>query len=286
MRVEFLVCVVVIGVLLIIQYYVIPSKVVARIACRNAGLKPTYAAVIVARRRNPDLLAWTWIAGAQSVDVLVIVHNEEPPDGQVWHKTTTADGLHYVLVSTSATRAHGFRNTLWTPTPIIVGDVCAWDKALFFLSTQTEYTFTWIIEDDVLIPSAFAFTRLHERAVRLKYDVVIASHTSYIESVFWPHWYVQTMHLPTPWFKSMSCAVGLSRAMLCQVHLYAEKYGTLAFHELFFTSLAQTYQMLVHTPRELRTVVWHHQYSCADIAAMPYNWFHPVKKNFSQFQCQ
>lgn len=219
---------------------------------------------------------------ALGVDAFVIVDEEPSTNVPLFALERREYSVAtFVLTNTSAVRAHGFRNAIRTWW--VDSDVSAWDRALFYFSVTSSYDFVWLIEDDVLIPSFEAFQRLHSRVELKHHDLVISSHLSYVESALWSHWYYMVMHLPTPWFKSMSCVAGLSHRMLCQIATYARRHGELAYHEMLFNSIAYHFKLLIYTPMELRTIKWRHEPSCAEIAERPLNWFHPYKWPWRHF---
>lgn len=166
----------------------------------------------------------------------------------------------------------------------------AWDKALYYLCRiDTRHPFAWLIEDDVLIPSATAMERLDARYAG-SCDLATASNAG--EEIGNWHWSQATL-LKRPWRCSKVCAVGISAALMKHVDESVRSLGKVVFVEVLFTTLAAHMGLRAVVAPELATVECAHALPQCDkprncnhimnvadaenVRAFPNNLFHPVK---------
>ncbi|UJR16564.1 hypothetical protein I4U23_003465 [Adineta vaga] len=158
-------------------------------------------------------------------------------------------------------------------------NVSSWDKSLFyFCKLNTNYSFVWLIEDDVFIPSVDAFRVIHQLYWHTS-DLVVKHVDPNLsgERESWAHWHLAYGKLVPPWFKSMVNAVGLSRRLLETVNDYIRWRGDGTYHEYLLQTLSFNQNMTVVSPIELDTLVWGYIHSWEDIKKKANNWWHPVK---------
>jgi hypothetical protein len=85
-----------------------------------------------------------------------------------------------------------------------------------------------------------------------------------------------------PWYRSMVCAMGLSRRLLIEVNQFAKNYDRLGFIEYMFNTLAMHAQLKFYHPLAWsKTITWQHQWTLDDVKQQLSAWYHPVK-NFHQ----
>ncbi|CAF3851448.1 unnamed protein product [Rotaria sordida] len=162
-------------------------------------------------------------------------------------------------------------------------EITSWDKALlYFTLFNNNYTFVWLIEDDVFIPSVQAFRSLHQLYSNTS-DVIVSHNTITLsgDTSTW-HWSLTVGKLVPPCSSSMVNVVGLSRRMLIAIGDYVRWLGEVLFHEFFFNTLAMHLNMTIVTPTELRTLVYRKSYSLQNILKRPNNLWHPVKNYTAQ----
>ena len=163
--------------------------------------------------------------------------------------------------------------------------VHAWDKALFYFNrlSHKKYKFIWFIESDVYIPTIKAFLTVHRHAQKKKYDLVTKENIiekSPRNSTQW-HWPVisKTFVMPTPWYASLSCAIGLSADMMTLVDKYAAANSRLDFLETLFNTIAMHNNMSIWNPLEMESIEccklapW----TCDEIESREHKWIHPIK---------
>lgn len=152
----------------------------------------------------------------------------------------------------------------------------AWDKALyFFCRLSPKYEVVWLMENDVYIPSIEALIstlRLPESS-----DLVVKEHLSNKEQPGWHNWEHANLQLTDPLYKSMVCAVGLSKTLVTEIDTYVGKARKLGFVETFFNSIAAHGNLTVLHPPSLETLQWKHSWTCDDVRNSNMSWFHPVK---------
>ena len=152
----------------------------------------------------------------------------------------------------------------------------AYDKFLFyFCELNPTYDFVWVFEDDVFIPSPQTIVKLHES--NSIYDLVTPNNFQKTDTApdwHWPH--IFNKHEP-PYFYSMVCAAGFSKEMLSAVSEYVKLNKSLFYIEAMFNTLAFHNDLLVSTPRELKSVVYKGEWSLDDFVLLPDSVFHPLK---------
>jgi len=171
---------------------------------------------------------------------------------------------------------YGYRNTIslspqWR-------EVTSWDKALlYFGELQKNYSFVWLIEQDVFIPTIPAFYSLHQLYSNTS-DLVVPHHTINLSgnTSIW-HWSKTIGKFIPPWSCSMVNVIGLSRRLLTAINEYVRWRGEVPFHEFFFNTLAMQLNMNIVTPTELNTILYEANHNLFDVYRHPNNLLHPLK---------
>lgn len=157
-------------------------------------------------------------------------------------------------------------------------EITAWDKTLFYFSVLNKnYSFVWLIENDVFIPSTKAFRSLHELYSNTSDLIVPRNDLNLLGNRSYWLWAMAAGVFTPPWFSSMVNVVGLSRRMLTVIDNYVQWLGEVPFHEFFFHILAMQHNFTVVTPTELSTDVYEAEYDFEDIRKRPNNLWHPAK---------
>jgi hypothetical protein len=157
--------------------------------------------------------------------------------------------------------------------------VTSWDKALLYFSLlNQDYSFVWLIEDDVFIPTVEAFFSLHQLYSNTS-DLIIPRNgiNLYGDTSNW-HWHLIVGKFIPPWSSSMVNAVGLSRRMLLAIDNYVQWLGEVPFHEFFFHTLAIQLNFTMVAPTELSTLVYGIYHSSEKVLKQPNNLWHPMKE--------
>jgi hypothetical protein len=188
---------------------------------------------------------------------------------------------HLVQIDDSICRENGYhgcniddKSTHIRKSPI------AWDKFLFaFCETYTSYEFVWVFEDDCFIPSIEALINLDNKYST--HDLVVPNNRfNEGNQVDW-HWRSIYPIYSGPYYYSMVCACGISRALLNEIKKFKDENGFLFYIEVMFNSLAMKKELSVHTPLELKSIVWLGVWGLDEFLLLPNNIFHP-KKDISQ----
>ncbi|CAF2817658.1 unnamed protein product [Rotaria sp. Silwood2] len=157
-------------------------------------------------------------------------------------------------------------------------EITSWDKTLlYFTLLNNNYTFVWLIENDVFIPSVQAFSSLHQLYSNTSDLIVPRNEINLLGNTSTWLWSMEVGKLILPWSCSMVNVVGLSRRMLIAIADYVHWLGEVPFHEFFFNTLAMHLNMTIVTPTELSTIVYQTFYSLEQIFKQPNNLWHPFK---------
>jgi hypothetical protein len=190
---------------------------------------------------------------------------------------TTSSRLRLLQIENNECIQYGYQKTIslfknWRI-------VTSWDKALlYFCLLNQDYSFVWLIEDDVFIPTVEAFFSLHQLYSNTS-DLIIPRNSLnlYGDTSTW-HWPLIVGKFIPPWSSSMVNAVGLSRRMLLAIDNYVQWLGEVPFHEFFFHTLAIHLNFTMVAPTELSTLVYGIYHSSEKVLKQPNNLWHPMKE--------
>ena len=188
----------------------------------------------------------------------------------------TSSHLRLLQIPNDQCRQYGYQKT--THVEDAPTDIRAWDKAFFYFAVLSKnYSFVWLIEDDVFIPTTRAFLSFHDLYSNSS-DLIITSNELNLlgDQSYW-RWHLPVGKMIIPWSSSMQNVIGLSRRMLIATDDYVRWHGTIPFHEFFFNTLAIQLNVTIRTPPELRTIVYRTTYSYEQVFKQPNNFWHPVK---------
>ncbi|CAF0985691.1 unnamed protein product [Adineta ricciae] len=208
-----------------------------------------------------------------NIDVFVMVD-----DNSFKVPSSETSIVKLVQISNKQCVIHGYQHIMYVYSKPI--QISSWDKSLLYFSKlNTNYSFVWLLENDLFIPSVGAFRAIHELYSNTSDLIVKRVDPNFDgnQEASWPHWKLAYGKLPPPWFESMTNAVGFSRRFLKTVDNYIRWRGIGTFHEYFFQTLGFNENMTVVSPTEFDTLVWRRSYSWQDIERNPSNWWHPVK---------
>jgi hypothetical protein len=153
----------------------------------------------------------------------------------------------------------------------------AYDKALYqFAFIDTNYDFVWFLEDDVFALNPSVFVNLTEKYSI--YDLVVPNNIEKTDNVMDWHWKHIFDKIEPPYYHSMVCACGMSRAMLDTINDYVCEKNTLFYIESMFNTLAMQKGLTVAEVFELKTIVWMGEWGLDDFVLLPENLFHPIKE--------
>jgi hypothetical protein len=174
---------------------------------------------------------------------------------------------------------HNYQNAISLYKPSLT----SWDKALFYFNIlKNNYSFIWLSEDDVFIPTVQAFISLHELYSNTS-DLIASGFRLNLsgDPLKW-NWGSAVGRLIPPWAGSMVNIVGLSRRLLRAADDYIQWLGQIPFHEHFFHTLAMKLNFTIVTPIELSTDVYRMSYFFHQIKRQPNNIWHPYKDTETQ----
>ena len=192
-------------------------------------------------------------------------------------------GVNIVHITDDESIDNGYVNAVCGT---IEKECTAWDKAMYyFTKVKTEYKFVWFMEDDVYIPDN-AFQNLHKKYVNVNgkdensmVDYVVANNNENLtgEETEWSHWKTAIGKLDYPLYKSMVCAVGMSRRTLDVIKKYVNDNWSMVFLEVMFNTLVMQNGLNMVLAPEFSTIHYQYDWSLKDLRDNPNNLFHPVK---------
>ncbi|CAF4029815.1 unnamed protein product [Adineta steineri] len=196
-------------------------------------------------------------------------------------KISTKYDFRLLRIENNQSRYYGYQKS------IELGDngreITSWDKALlYFTVLNKNYSFVWLIENDVFIPSVQAFRSLHQLYSNTS-DLVVPNNTVNLigKTSTW-HWSMAADKLILPWASSMVNVVGFSQRMLVAIADYVRWLGEVPFHEFFFHSLAIHLNFTMVVPTELSTIAYRSNHSDEELLRQPNNLWHSFKDRVRQ----
>ena len=191
-------------------------------------------------------------------------------------RINTSFNLRLMQISNEKCVHYGYQNTIslywkWR-------QVTSWDKALlYFALLNRNYSFVWLIESDVFIPSVKAFRSIHELYSNSSDLVVPRNQINLLGNTSTWLWIKALGKVLPPWSRSMVNVVGLSWRMLVAINDYVQWLGEVPYHEFLFNTLAMQLNFTIVAPTELTTVTYFHSSSLGEIFKKPNNLWHPSK---------
>jgi hypothetical protein len=190
----------------------------------------------------------------------------------------------------------GFRNVNF----VIKKKITAWDKVLYFLCrVLRDIEFTWIVEDDVFVPSMKSIEKMTQKYK--EYDLITASDipNKSENRNFW-HWHHMPKYMNTDsptlsvekvgWYRSMACAIGISRRLLYNINLHTLAYKQLMFIEFMFNTICHQAGLSNKTAPEFLYVVWRknsheNNWTQEDVLGESSEyWYHPIKNREDHYE--
>ena len=119
--------------------------------------------------------------------------------------------LNFIQITDKECKSNNFINSNFC----IKKNPSGWDKVLYyFCKINNEFDFVWIIEDDVLVPTINTIQNIDEKYSHYNSDLLSSSNDRNLDffnnSWNWKH---AKGKIKLPWFKSMVCAVRLSKKL-------------------------------------------------------------------------
>ena len=198
------------------------------------------------------------------------------------NRTTNVTSIHDISnvqilnVSTFDCLEYGYQYMITMDQPNTL--VTSWDKAFFYFNVlNRNYSFVWMLEDDVFIPTTRAFLAVHSLYSDTSDVLISMNHYNWLGiSSYW-HWNQAVGLFIPPWSNSMANAVGLSRRALDKVDEYVRWRGRAAYHEFFFNTLAIHENLTLRAPLAMNTLFWRYHHTYEQVVKKPGNFWHPMK---------
>lgn len=204
-------------------------------------------------------------------EVFVVIDNESE-FGKINSETFTT-----IELKDSLSISQGYHNSnINDKATHIAKNPIAWDKCLlYFCEINKGYDFVWIFEDDVFIPSVDTLKYLNDKYSER--DLVVSNNARKSDNIMDWHWKHIVDKIQPPYFYSMVCAMGISRATLDKVKEYVDANETLFYIEVMFNTIAMQNNLRVSDPLELKSIVWKGEWGINEFLLLPNNVFHPLK---------
>eukprot|EP01040_Poterioochromonas_malhamensis_P002735 gene2735-2912_t len=249
----------------------------------------SYAIVILCKQVNFGIFHWTKFLPADQFTVFFIEDYKDCDEivdfdsllqqrrGKYNLDSITRNQRFVIRMKRKHPKTYGYQFLSY-----IVGEVCAWDKAMFLLSELApRYKFTWWFEEDVFIPTIQSFYKVHSDATVKNSDLATNQITNASDLNGWLWSEIPTFRdkdMMPPYYYSLNPAVGISWRLISEIRRYRYKFGRLDFQEALLPTIAMKRNLSIYyIPNSLRTIRYRHDWSCRDFIEEPFSWFHPVK---------
>ena len=243
-----------------------------------SGLSNRTAVCFLTRQPAAQTLAFAqtlaYDAAEDHLDIFIAIDNNS------FDATSLNDSssLRFIQIPNDQCRKSGFQGAIHLDIVHTPDRMTASDKALFyFIRLDRNYSFVWLIEDDVFIPSTRALLSLHRLYSSTSDLVMNTNYLNRLGNISSWHWRHAQGRLLPPWSCSMANVIGLSRLMLNAVDEYVRWRGFVPYHEFFFNTFAVHLNATIVTPSELSTLYFRPLYAFDSVRRSPNNLFHPVK---------
>jgi GR25 family glycosyltransferase involved in LPS biosynthesis len=152
--------------------------------------------------------------------------------------------------------------------------VTGWEKAIYYFSCiNRNYDYVWLIEDDVFFYSDNVLKNID--IMFPSQDLLSADCSLRRDTPLWWHWNRIEIDHPLPHYKSMVCAIRISRLLLKKIETYAKEKKHLFFLETFFPTIAKHNHLQCASPKELSSIVYRQDWKLKDMNKT--HLFHPIK---------
>ena len=215
---------------------------------------------------------------------VVCDNNEYEPPQQIMSKEYTSviitdadqgirrvvpNTLYFIQIPDEVCGKRGFINTnnAITKTP------SAWDKALYYFCLKNQADYVWFIEEDVFIPRSNILDEIN-----MKYpttDLVTKQHVLEKDDPEFYWWFDGEGKMERPYYRSLVCAVRVSKRLLALVTKMATEKRTVCFLEILFSTLAHQNRLSIEKIPELQSIIFRHTWT-KDTVHMN-GLFHPIK---------
>ena len=151
--------------------------------------------------------------------------------------------------------------------------VSGWDKALFYFSNyNVNYDYVWFIEDDV-----FFYNEKTIIDIDVKYPSYdLLANCDFKEGNYndWL-WSGIKINLPKPYYSGMMCAIRVSKDLLKNINVYANRNKKVFFIEALFPTIINHNNLTYFQPDELTNIKYRFEWNI-DIVNKSHI-YHPVK---------
>jgi hypothetical protein len=185
--------------------------------------------------------------------------------------------LTIIKIKEGEAESHGFKNSVKG-----YRRSTSRDKALYYFNDK-KFEQLWLIEEDVFIPTINTIKNIDKKYTDSDLlcptnDIVYNKPSNW----HWPYIFTtDDLKLKPPYSSSMICAIRISKNMLNAIHQYSKQNKKLFLDEALFTTLALKNNLIVKNPKELKNIVWKHEWKRVNIKKN--NLYHPVKSIKKQY---
>ena len=219
--------------------------------------------------RSPSLIWLDFLSNITQYDVVIVCDDNSVNYSE---KYAAYKSIKFVQIPDIECAINSFTHSC---TATIRKVIISWDKALYYFSSIfTNYEHIWFMEDDAFFHSEQTLIDIDN-----KYTKSDLLSNEYVENLtgdksIW-HWRYVHIDIPPPYYKTMICAVRMSRELLQKIREYTQRYRRLFFIEAMFPTICKRSNLTYDTPSELNTITFDDPVNENNINKV--NLFHPVK---------
>jgi hypothetical protein len=237
----------------------------------NINLKKRDRCICIITRK-PSKILLDFLNDFKHYDIYIMIDDNNVNYNKYYKKKY--DNINFIQIDEKICKKSGFMNV----TKMTKEDhPISWDKSLYYFSNiQTNYNNVWFIEDDVYFYNEDTILNIDKKYPNS--DILTDKYEEYDSKRkdYW-HWksIMNKIKIDPPYYKTMVCAVRMSKKLLECIGDYAKNHNTLFYLEAMYPTLAKRNKLKYDNPDELSTVVYRKDWKKEDINKT--NLYHPIK---------
>lgn len=228
--------------------------------------------------RKPSKILLDFLSDFKHYDIYIMIDDNNIEYKKFFKKRYA--NINFIQVDENICKKNGFINVTKMAKEAIP---IAWDKALFYFSNiQNNYNNVWFIEDDVYFYNEDTILNIDDKYPNS--DILTDKYEEYDpKKVDYWHWksIMNNIKIDPPYYKTMVCAVRMSKKLLECINKYAKINNTLFYLEAMYPTLAIQNKLKYDNPDELSTILYRNDWKKEDLNKT--NLYHPIKDHDIQY---